>query len=136
LSSPRWTDAAAPWWLLDPYRVGSALGLGWSIASLSDIANGAAILELAHPSGDRARIHLCGHDGAPRGLASSAVVDFIVMDGRTGREATDESIGRVILSLARHVRQVEASAGMDWRALSYLMPHGDRVERFGPENLR
>lgn len=115
-----------PWWLVDPLRAGSSLGLGWHVARLFPAVQGAVTLNLLHESGRAARIDLSLREGAPRGPASSAYVDFIVMDGGDGQAPMDESLGRVVRRLAAIVAENEER---DLDALAALQPHDERVWR-------
>lgn len=82
-----------------------------------------------------ARVHLCHHQGDPKGLAHSDLIDLVLMDGGRGDRATDESLGRVLMGLAAHIRDNELSADGDLGALARMQPHSDRVLDYGPENL-
>lgn len=127
--------AAAPWWLLAPLGPGSGLPRGWSIASLSEVRRGAAVLTLAHPSHGTIEVHLCAHEGQGRGVASTVLVDLILMDGGRGDKATDEALGQVVSALAQRIRANELRKDIDLSTLSSLLPHRQRVARYGPEGL-
>lgn len=104
-------EAPPPWWALAPLREGSALAAGWSLASLSPVREGRAVLELAHEDGARAEVHLRrrgSHEAA--GLAQSERFDFFLMNGSRGDDETREILGRLILGLALHVRRNELDA--------------------------
>lgn len=125
----------APWWLLSPLQVGSAVGLGWSVVALSPVSRGASVLSLSHRDGRQAQVHLCAHAGHPRGLAHSALLDLILMDGGQGDRRTDEDLGRALLSLADRIRRNEVSEAADLRPLAHLMSHAERVSLYGAEGL-
>ena len=93
--------AEPPWALLAPFGEGSPLALGWSIESLSPVRGGAATLLLAHPERGRARIAIRRNGGAPLGVAHTDALDFLLMNGGSGGARTDESVGRVLIALAR-----------------------------------
>jgi hypothetical protein len=128
-------DGEAPTWLFAPFHEGSALALGWRMGALSPVSRGAAVLELVHTSGRAARVHLCAHDGQPKGVAHTALLDLVLMDGRAGEGVTDEDLGRVLLGLAAHVRTNELSADGDLAPLARMTTHGARVMRYGPHTL-
>ena len=98
----------APWWLFEPLQKGSYLANHWSIASLSPIERGASVLTLVSRTGSQARVHICGHAGSPKGIASTRFLDLMLMDGGNGMTPSNESLGRVILSLAKHIEKTEA----------------------------
>ena len=128
--------APAPWWLFAPLQAGSALGAGWSLANLSEVRRGACVLELVHETGDVARVHVCGHDGRPKGLAHGHMVDLVLMDGGNGDKPTDEQLGRVLLGIAVRVRLNEGSPEGDLAPLAAMMSHPDRVARYGAHSLK
>jgi len=128
-------SSTAPWWLLAPLADGGPVGLGWRLAALSDIDRGAVVLSLAHRDGRTARVHLCAHAGSPRGLAHSALLDLILMDGGQGDQQTDEDLGRTLLNLAARIRTNEISDKADLRPLAHMMTHAERVELYGAETL-
>ncbi|MCB9778818.1 MAG: hypothetical protein H6742_09665 [Alphaproteobacteria bacterium] len=131
-------DAVAgtgPWWLLAPLKRGSHLGGGWFLAHLGAVRDGASVITLQHAEHGVARAHLCMRDGQPRGLAHTAMLDLVLMDGGQGDKATEESLGRVLLGLARVVADNELHADGDLRELARMQPHEQRVAAYGPENL-
>ncbi len=104
-------EAPPPWWALAPLREGSALAAGWSLASLSPVREGRAVLELAHEDGARAEVHMRRRGSREAaGLAQSERFDFFLMNGSRGDEETREVLGRLILGLALHVRRNELDA--------------------------
>lgn len=125
----------APWWLLDPVRKGSEVGFGWYVSGLSGVSRGAAVLSLAHRGGRTARVHLCLHGGEPKGIASTRMLDLVLMDGGSGSFQTDERLGRVVLGLAERMRRNELDPNGDLWPLARMMTHDARVEAFGPDNL-
>jgi hypothetical protein len=125
---PRSRDGSkdeAPWALLSPLGAGSALGLGWSVADLEPIRRGAAVLVLAGPSGAEARVHLCRRDGRPQGVAWTRDLDLLLMNGGDGDDATDEALGRVLISLARRLGGAVPDG---------LLTHGERLATYADDH--
>lgn len=125
----------APWGLLSPLTNGTTIGLGWSLKELSALKMGASVLTLVHTSGKTVEVHLCARKGSPRGIASTRVLDLILMDGNTGSESTDEALGRVVLGIAGLIRKNEADATGELVAVARMLSHDERIERFGAEAL-
>ncbi len=125
----------SPWWLIAPLQPGSHVGRGWAVASLSRVERGAAVLELRHRDGQSARLHVCGHDGRPKGLAHSALFDLVLMDGGRGDRRTPEGLGRALLGVADRIRKNEMVDGADLDSVARMLPHEQRVELFGAETL-
>lgn len=126
---------SGPWWLLAPLKRGDHLGAGWFVAHLGAVERGASVLTLQSREGDVARVHLCQHDGAPRGLAHTELLDLILMDGGQGDKQTPETLGRVLMGLASVVRENELRLDGDLAQLGRMQPHGERVDAYGPETL-
>lgn len=127
----------APGWMRPALcaDTGGELGLGWAVQSLSAIDRGAMVLSLSHADGRTARVHLCTHDGQPRGLAHTELLDFILMDGGQGDLPTEEDLGRVLLSLADRLGQQELEGLSDLFDLASLQTHDERMAQYGPETL-
>lgn len=134
-TTPTATTGPSPWWLLAPLTPGAVVGRGWRVDTLSGVTKGAAVLSLAHDDGRVARVHVCAHDGAPRGVAHTALFDLILMDGGDGKRQTEEDIGCVVISLAGVIRNNELAEDGDLGPLARLMTHPDRVATYGPETL-
>ena len=128
-------DGAAPWWLLAPLTVGSSLAFGWYIGGLSDVTRGAAVLTLKHSTGKSIRLHLCGYEDTPRGIAHTGLVDIVLMDGSFGDSKTEERVGRIILGIAKKIASNELSPNGDLSPLAQMISHDQRKELFGPETL-
>ena len=60
-------SGAAPWWMLAPLVPGSRLSGGWFVRDLSRVRKGASVLSLEHATHGFVEVHLCAHDGRPRG---------------------------------------------------------------------
>jgi hypothetical protein len=125
----------APWWLVAPFGMGSPLKYGWYVADLSSVERGAAVLTVAHANGRRANVHLCAHNGSPRGVASTRMIDLVLMDGGSGSFRTDEKLGRVVLGLAEAIRRNEVDPRGDLWPVAKMMTHESRVDAFGPQTL-
>lgn len=126
---------AGPWWLLAPLGRGAHLGEGWFLAHLGAVERGASVLTLQHRDGAIGRVHLCHHQGAPKGLAHTELLDLVLMDGGRGDKPTDESLGRVLMGLAAQIRGNELSGQGDLAELARMQPHDERLLTYGPESL-
>ena len=125
----------SPWWLIAPLQQNSSVGKGWKVSGLSEIKHGASILSLKHSSDDVTNIHICAKEGKERGIACSALLDLVLMDGRQGEQPTREDLGRVVLGIAKRIQQNEMNMNADLASLTRLQSHDERVFRYGPENL-
>ncbi len=126
-------DGDAPWWMLSPLAPGAALARGWRVSSLSAVRKGASVLTLVHDTKGPIEVHLCAHDGSPRGVASTEFVDLIIMDGGHGTAPTDEELGRLVMDLAAKIRENEMDENGDLRPISRMLPHDTRLDAYGPE---
>lgn len=125
----------APWWLLAPLGRGSILKHGWVINDLGPIQSGASVLSL---SGNRSlRIHICLHDGNPKGFAHSDMFDLIVMDHGKGVRSVPEDLAPTLLLLADRIRDNESMEVDDNQlgGISRLMTHSERVRAFGARQI-
>ena len=125
----------APWWLVHPLHKGDTIGLGWSVSTLGPVHKGAAILELSHRTGQTARVHICTYEGKPKGLAHTALFDLILMDGGRGDKPTEETIGRVLMTLAEIIAENEIRDEADLSKVTRMLTHTERVNLYGPETL-
>ena len=125
----------APWWLLNPLTKGTSIGKGWRIVDLGAIEQGASVLVLQHRDGTVANVHICVHDGAPKGLAHTEFLDLVLMDGGSGDRPTNEHLGRVLLGIAKRIRKNELAVQQNLQELAFLQTHEERVIRYGAENL-
>ena len=112
----------APWPLLQPFAEGSPLALGWNLDTLSPVREGAAELTLRHDEHGLARVAIRRNSGAPLGVAHTDDLDFMLMNGGGGATQTDESIGRILIALARTLAECQ-KGDVDREALSSLAPH-------------
>ena len=127
--------ADSPWWIIAPLRAGNRVGKGWYIGELSEVREGAAVMQLVNRDGRAVDVHVCARAGRGQGLAQTALFDLVTMDGRDGDVATPEDMGRVVMSLARRIRQNETQNAGDLRPFATMMSHADRVALYGPERL-
>lgn len=119
-----------PWSILAPLTPGQALAYGWRLGPELSRTKGAWVLPLLHEGGGQASLHICAHGGVGRGVASTARLDLLLMDGGDGDKSTDEALGRIARYLATVIARNEES--VDLRS---LMTHGERLFRFGGEGL-
>ena len=113
-----------------PLQVGSSIGNGWSIASLSDVRLGAAILSLRHVSGATSDVHVCLRQGQSQGVVATRDFDFVLMNQADGGVPTNEALGVALMTLARNVAAREAAVSR-----TGFMSHADRLRHFGWEQI-
>jgi len=128
----------APWWLLEPLCAGELLGGGWVLEGLSPVKAGAAVLAIRHPVQGVLNIHICAHDGAPRGYASTELFDLIVMDGGRGRRTVAPELDAVFSHIADKIRinEFRDAPGTRLEDIQTMLTHPDRVRTFGPPHLQ
>lgn len=131
----RKNSADSPWWLVAPLKTGSSVGKGWKIVNIGSIEQGACILSLKHNSGEMTNIHICAKGEEQKGIASTELLDLVIMDGRQGEEPTQEDVGRVVMGLAKRIEKNEIKLEANLSSLTSLQSHDERVYRYGPENL-
>jgi hypothetical protein len=119
--------APAPWELLQPLALGSAVGQGWHVAALSGAVDGSCVLTLANARGRAHRVHLCANDGRPQGLVYTRQFDLVVMNGGQGELPTDEGFAQAVAEVA-HVLAANEAPGA--AVVAALLPHHERVARF------
>ncbi len=124
----------SPWSLVAPFSADMEVGLGWRVASLSEVRRGAAVLTLRHDEGRQAQVHLCRRRGLPRGLAHTNTLDMFLMNDGDGQQQTNEDIGRVVKTIAAWVHRNEQSAG-SLAVPPQLLTHSTRVRRYGPREI-
>ncbi len=127
----------APWALLTPLSVGRPVGRGWTVTALSPVRTGASVLTLTHRDGRIERVHICARRDQATGIARTHLLDLVLMDGGDGAKQTDESLGRVIRSLAKRISRNELNTvdSTTLSDMSRMMTHKERMALFGPENL-
>ncbi len=112
--------------LLAPHALGSELGMGWTFRDLRAADRGAMLLTLERATdGALARVHVCRNGGCPAGIASTDELDFLLMNGGRGDDASDEVLGRVLLRVANIARVNEAQV-----SLAGLLTHEERIEQW------
>ena len=129
-------SAPAPWWLIDPLKSGSSLLSGWTVRGLDGIVEGATVLTIGRGS-DELRIHICLHDGAPKGYAHSELFDLIVMDQGRGVRTVPKDLAPSLDRLSAIIRDNETKeiSPRRFTSLTRLMTHTDRVDAFGADRL-
>ncbi len=120
-------SAPAPWGILAPLAVGSALNSDWKVAGLTAIESGSSVLTLANNRGREHRIHLCRNDGRPQGLVYTESFDLVVMNGGRGDLPTEENFGQAVATVAHAIAANESRHG---QVLAKLMPQDERLQRF------
>lgn len=123
-----------PSWLLAPYQLGQEVAFGWHLGLIESNDRGAWVLNLHHREGRGARVHICYHDGTPKGVGHTELLDLILMDGGAGARKTEEHLARVVRHLGDVMRQNELREGAD-DELARLKTHSERVALYGPESL-
>jgi hypothetical protein len=114
--------------LLRPLAVGSEVAPGWRVAGLTGVVKGSCVLTLQNERGRTHRVHLCANDGHPQGLVYTKHFDLVVMNGGEGDLPTDEGLARAVAEVA-HV--LAANEGAQQPVVTALLPHAERLQRFG-----
>ena len=115
-----------PWDLLAPFGAGAELGLGWVLESLSPVRAGAATMVFRHAQSGIARVSIRRNCGAPRGVAHTDELDFMLMNGGGGTSQTDASIERVLAGLADALRK-PGNAASNAELVEMLLPYSDKT---------
>lgn len=123
-AAPEEAKAPAPWDLLRPLTVGSAVAHGWTVAALSGEEFGSCVLTLENRQGRQHRVHICRNDGNPLGLVYTKHFDFVVMNGGVGDLPTEEGLARAVAEVAH---RVAANERRHEQVASVLMPHAERL---------
>ena len=127
----------APWWLLQPLQVGSELEGQWNIEDLGPIEDGAAVLTIRRRN-EALNVHICLHDGKPKGIAYSELFDLIVMDHGCGVRTVPENLSSALFILAEIIRQNEWAdvPNTQLDGIHRMMTHSERVQSFGASHLQ
>ena len=112
-----------PWELLAPFAEGATIGLGWVLESLSPVRGGSASLALRHEEHGNALVAIRRNGGAPLGIAHTDRLDFLLMNGGSGRTHTDDSIAHAIIAMAETLQ--EQAATVPEGVLAALLPHAE-----------
>ncbi|MBW2525588.1 MAG: hypothetical protein JRI23_15500 [Deltaproteobacteria bacterium] len=120
-----------PWDVLAPLRVGTYVGSGWRVKALSAVKRGAAVLTLAHLTGEVAEVHVCRRSGLPRGLAHTAHLDLYLMNDGDGDLPTPEGVGRAVKTIALRITRRERADLGGAQAPHAMMSHWARVRWYG-----
>lgn len=120
----------APWALIAPLQLGSSIGNGWRIQSLSEVRLGASVMGLQHESGVTSNVHICLRQGAPTGVVASRYFDFVLMNEADGERDTNEALGVALMNLARRAETNEVSLSR-----AGYMAHSQRLEQYGWERI-
>jgi len=112
-----------PWELLAPFAEGVPVGLGWVLDSLSPVRGGSASLALRHEEHGTAHVAIRRNGGAPLGIAHTDRLDFLLMNGGSGRTHTEDSIARALLAMADILQQ--HSAAVPDEVVAALLPHAE-----------
>ncbi len=135
-ASTELSEASAPWWLLDPFYQGSSLVHGWTIIDLGPVVDGGAVITLKGPKEGPLRIHICLHDGKPKGYAHSQLFDLIVMDQGYGVREVPENLGSVLTLLSETIGDNELRTRPDIDDIAGMMTHAERVRAYGAGHLK
>lgn len=129
LASGAASAAPSVWALLASLHSGSLLADDWTVASLDPIRGGAATLTLQHPRHGTARVSIRHHDGTPIGVASTAHLDFLLMNGGGGAAPTQSSLETALLDLTETLRNSGPPANEILDALRAPLPSNYRSRR-------
>ena len=116
--------------------VGTDLGSKWSIASLGPIVDGAAVIILSHPHQEDVRIHLCLHEGKPKGYAHTDLFDLIVIDHGHGIRTVPDDLAPALLKLGRAIQDNELANDSSFDQIADMMTHKERVAAFGAGQIQ
>ena len=126
-----------PWWLFHPLSLGDEVGNGYKIKDLGKVKAGAAVLTLENTSSPL-RVHVCLHDGQPKGIAYSNLFDLIVMDQGQGVRTVPPHLASALFALEDIMRENEGVDVPDRQlnGIKRMLTHSERVRLFGASNLR
>ncbi len=117
----------APWTLLAPLTVGSAVGEGWQMVDLSGAIDGSCVATLENDKGRSQRLHICRNGGTPQGLVYTDRFDLVAMNGGRGDLPTEESFGQAVAAIAHVIAGNEAKHD---ELMRKLLPQSEREEHF------
>ena len=123
-----------PWELLSPLTAGAVVSGNWRVTELSAVTHGSCVVTLENARGRAHRVHVCGNDGAPRGLVFTQHLDLVVMNGGEGDLPTDEGFAQAVAEVAHVLASNEQRQAA---VVAALLPHAERVSRYtGAAQLR
>lgn len=125
----------APWDLVQPLALGSAVANGWSVADLSGAVDGSCVLTLQNERGREHRVHICRNDGSPQGLVYTKHFDLVVMNGGQGDLPTEESVAQAVAKVA-HVLAENENDRRQEPIVTALLPHAERLRMCGTADRR
>lgn len=120
-------NGPAPWALLRPLELGSAVACGWHVAGLTEVSNGSCVLTLQNERGRSHRVHLCRNDGHPQGLVYTEHLDLLVMNGGQGDLPTDEGLAQAVAQVSHVLASNESG---EQPVVVALLPHTERLRMF------
>jgi hypothetical protein len=133
---PATLSAPAPWDLVQPLAVGSAVAHGWRVAGLTGAVDGSCVLTLQNERGRAHRVHLCRNDGRPQGLVYTKRFDLVVMNEGEGDLPTEESLAQAVAELG-HVLAANEGDRQHEALVTALLPQAERLRLFaGPVDRR
>jgi hypothetical protein len=130
---------APPWHLLAPFGPGAPLGDGWVIESLGSVSHGSATLVLQHGEKGQVRVSVCPIVDAPRGIAHTEHLDFLLMNEGSGRMPTERSIAVALVALAAALRKAggpKEQVLAEFTVRSHPSPAAARGGRVAPVDAR
>src|SRR5206468_12642031 len=102
---------------------GAASGLGRGLARRGRGSDRSASLALRHAQYGTAHVAVRRNGGAPLGIAHTDRLDFLLMNGGSGRTHTEDSIARALIAMAETLQRHTAAVRED--VLASLLPHAE-----------
>ena len=130
------TAHAPPWWLVAPMTAGTTLDGEWRITDLGPIQDGASVMQLSHPEQESLRIHLCLHEGSPKGFAHTELFDLIVIDHGRGVRKVPDDLAPALKQLAEAIQDNELANNSAFAHVADMMTHKERVSAFGASQIQ
>jgi hypothetical protein len=123
------SSAPAPWELLRPLALGSAVAHGWHVAGFTGAVDGACTLTLQNGRGRAHRVHLCRNDGRPQGLVYTKQFDLVVMNGGQGDLPTEEGLAQAVAEVAHALAANEGRLQHE-PVVRRLLSQTERTQRY------
>jgi hypothetical protein len=127
---PATLSAPAPWELLHPLAMGSAVVHGWRVAGFTGAVDGSCVLTLQNGRGRAHRVHICRNDGRPQGIVYTKRFDLVVMNGGQGDLPTDEGFAQSVAEVS-HVLAANEGDGRQEPIVAALLPQAERLRLYG-----